>query len=220
MGFNPFQMVQTIHEYTFNNEIFAPFHINTDAEGLLKAGTGATVWDSAIVLAKYLENNASKLFNSESIAMELGCGTGLAGLVCSHYCHNVLLTDKPNVTTLPKSTIRNNKQFSNVSVMDLEWSDRTASALAIERLSKHPDIVLFSDCITWNELYVDLIETLNTVCGNDTILIFANEKRDFQQESEFFRLLNQTFRFKNVDSEEQDTVYQSDDIYLFTASKK
>ena len=57
-------------------------NIHYSPDDILSIGTGSTVWDAALVLAKYLERNA--VVNNKYV-LELGCGTGLVGLVNSFY---------------------------------------------------------------------------------------------------------------------------------------
>ena len=127
------------------------------------------------------------------------------------------MTDKPEVLQLPKESIKTN-QLENVSVTPLVWGDEQAAQSLVAE--SFPDLVVFSDCITWPNLYQDLIKTLSIVCGPKTSLIFANEKRSMDNEVEFYAGLGQLFRFNHVDEKLQDPTYQSPDIYMFTARKK
>ena len=128
-----------------------------------------------------------------------------------------MLTDKDNVLSLTKQSIESN-QLVNVDVKPLVWGEEDkALELAAQGF---PDVVIFSDCITWPNLYKDLIKTLEIVCGPKTKLIFANERRSMELEVEFYAQLSRSFHFSNVDPKLQDPVFQSEDIYLFTARKK
>ncbi|KAF9175876.1 Methyltransferase-like protein 21D [Mortierella sp. AD010] len=84
------------------------------------------------------------------------------------------------------------------------------------------DIVILSDCIWVPSLYESLIGTINTLIkpGAKTQLVIAFEKRNFSEEMEFFALLGNTFRFRDVKPEDQDPNYQSEDIYLFVCQRR
>jgi hypothetical protein len=89
-------------------------------------GIGGIVWDGALILAYYLSQTLTgPLFNG---LVELGCGTGLCGLVASLYLTKIpkiLLTDRAidlvqdNLTTVTKD-------YSSSSCCEckiLDWSD-------------------------------------------------------------------------------------------------
>ncbi|KAF9346285.1 Methyltransferase-like protein 21D [Mortierella sp. AD094] len=84
------------------------------------------------------------------------------------------------------------------------------------------DIVILSDCIWVPALYEPLIGTINALIkpGSKTQLVIAFEKRNFSEEMEFFALLGNTFRFRDVKPEDQDSNYQSEDIYLFVCQRR
>lgn len=85
-------------------------------------GTGLTVWDGAVVLAKYLE--VADLPLHDMPALELGAGTALVGMTASVLgSPRVLLTDLnytlPNVR---RSVAANAAQFKGVvEVAELDW---------------------------------------------------------------------------------------------------
>ncbi len=215
------------YEYTFNGD--GLLTVVTDPAALLKVGTGATVWDSALVLAKYLERPGTlKLFSALRSAkvVELGCGTGLVALVLARLLPNatIVVTDQPRVLELTAKSVAlcSDSVRARVSMMPLVWgnSSEAQGLLASMQPKAYPDLVVFSDLITWPELHAPLVDTLTQICGPGTQVLFANEKRDFAREAEFYALLSRDFTFSHVAPEAQDAVYKSEDIYLFTARKK
>jgi len=70
-------------------------------------GFASTVWDSAIVLARYLEVQGAAQY-AGARCVELGAGTGLPGLVLAALGAQVVLTDLPeNVALLELNVARN-----------------------------------------------------------------------------------------------------------------
>lgn len=72
---------------------------HADAE-IMQMGTGAVVWEAGVVLAKYLEKEAltSAQQSTRSVwsghhILELGCGTGVAGLAAALLGAHVVVTD-------------------------------------------------------------------------------------------------------------------------------
>ena len=57
-----------------------------------EVGVAAVVWDAAIVLGRYLEKKAPELQGKKVI--ELGAGTGVAGIVASFLGGKVTITDR------------------------------------------------------------------------------------------------------------------------------
>nr|KAJ0208177.1 hypothetical protein LSAT_V11C500252030 [Lactuca sativa] len=53
--------------------------------------TGQLVWPGARLLNEYLSNNVELLQGCS--AVELGSGVGVTGILCSRFCHEVVLTD-------------------------------------------------------------------------------------------------------------------------------
>jgi predicted nicotinamide N-methyase len=71
------------------------------------AGTGFTLWDGAIILAKYFELN-STIIQQKSV-LELGAGTGFTGMAVSMLgAERVLLTDLPYLQENLRSNVQSN----------------------------------------------------------------------------------------------------------------
>ncbi|KAJ3256939.1 hypothetical protein HK103_005057 [Boothiomyces macroporosus] len=202
---------------TFENTLpyeFEDIKLQYDPTGNLKAGTGATVWDSSFVLLKYLESQFKKGLTKDNLSIiELGAGTGLVGLSLGTMLPNaqITLTDQASVVPLLKFNAENAK-LSNVRVEILDWKQPP--------LLEQYDMIIMSDLITWPELYTPLVNTIDLLSNEETLIVFSHECRSFEKEQKFYQKLSKKFRFKNVDENEQDPVYRSDDLYLFTAKKK
>ncbi|KAF8935214.1 putative methyltransferase-domain-containing protein [Dissophora ornata] len=243
-------------EYEFNDVSIDPLEIDEDPSGLLRGGVGSTIWDAAIVLAKYLER-ASDLLASTSTTgqqainvLELGSGTGIVGLAVARMLSakgmkgsKVVLTDKENVVPLLQRNVEKNassgidiearvfdwEAVSGIKVntpADVVADSATTTAAAVpgfqDLLALEWDLVILSDAIWVPALYPPLISTINAIItpGNKTQLITAFEKRNFSEEMEFFAMLGKTFRFRDIKPEEQDSNYQSEDIYLFVCQRR
>ncbi|KAF9146000.1 Methyltransferase-like protein 21D [Mortierella sp. GBA39] len=274
-------------EYEFNNYSIEPLEIYEDPSGLLHGGVGSTVWDTAIVLSKYLEKSnilatssatASRSKRTTLNILELGSGTGLVGLAVARMLSStgqkarIVLTDKANVLPLLQRNMEKNPaEGVELEARVLDWeavsgvkakvvakasgsepdqssSEETVPATKSEStttsepssspvattttespdaddiVSTEWDLVILSDCIWFPALYGPLTGTLIRLLGPETAssskLIVAFEKRNFSEEMEFFATLGKSFTFKDVKPEEQDSNYQSDDIFLFLCQRR
>ncbi|KAJ3272288.1 hypothetical protein HDV01_005827 [Terramyces sp. JEL0728] len=202
---------------TFENTLpyeYENVQIQYDPTGNLKAGTGATIWDSSFVLLKYLALQFKMGLIKDSLnIIELGAGTGLVGIALAHLLPNstITLTDQESVAPLLKFNVESAK-LPNLKAEILDWKQPP--------LLDQYDMIIMSDLITWPELYTPLVNTIDLLCSNDTLIVFSHECRSFEKEQKFYQKLSKKFKFKNVDENDQDPVYRSDDLYLFTAKRK
>ncbi|KAG0053048.1 hypothetical protein BGZ83_001753 [Gryganskiella cystojenkinii] len=132
-------------EHEFNDYAIEPLEIYEDPSGVLRGGVGSTIWDAAIVLAKYLErspllpttppSSTAKPFN----VLELGAGTGIVGLAVARLMQSrkipgrVVLTDKENVLPLLQKNIEKNPcPDVKVSAQELDWVQVSGIPATIE----------------------------------------------------------------------------------------
>ena len=207
-------------KYVYNYDV----EIYHDPQGILKAGTGATVWDSSMVLAKYLEkqleessdNYFKQLRNREHFSiLELGSGTGLVGLILHSLFPNATLCLSDQESMLPL-LLANIKEKERIQVKELNWGNKEHMDLISKEFGKF-DLIIHSDLITWPALYSSLIETLDYFSKpKDTMIVFSHESRDFEKEAKFYAKLSKTgFTFKNVESNDQDEIFRAEEIFLF-----
>ncbi|KAI8613131.1 putative methyltransferase-domain-containing protein [Chytriomyces sp. MP71] len=249
-------MSTSAYEYELNDRV-GTVTIGQDSSGLL----GLTVWDSALVAAKYLERRLSALVetgfdgrgtfpsasssppdapaaaSAQSAAptpptpdsqpqlqnsqtqvriVELGSGTGLLGIVAARVLPtaNVTLTDTERVIPLTLQNVRINK--STATVAQLDWTLPETHSL-----HRHPNLILVSDCVYDPITFDPLINTLNSLCHDNTLILIAYERRVFDTEVIFFKKLGQHFRFRHVQPEEMDPRFRApDEIYLFLCTRR
>uniref|UniRef100_M4CI16 Uncharacterized protein n=1 Tax=Brassica campestris TaxID=3711 RepID=M4CI16_BRACM len=142
--------------------------------------TGSVMWDSGVVLGKFLEHSVdSKDLSLEGKKIvELGSGCGLVGCVAALLGGNVVLTDLPDRLRLLKKNIDTNLQRGNTRgsavVQELVWGDDPDPDL----IEPFPDYVLCSDVIYSEEAVHHLIQTLVQLCGNQTTIFLSGELRN------------------------------------------
>uniref|UniRef100_A0A1B6C5F0 Methyltransferase-like protein 21D n=2 Tax=Clastoptera arizonana TaxID=38151 RepID=A0A1B6C5F0_9HEMI len=183
------------------------------------------VWDAALVLSKYLEIISLKKGNNwmKNIkVLELGSGLGCVGLTASCFGADVLMTDLPEALEGLQYNIDTNQVVWSSSggkahARPLKWGEQID-------LDTIPDIVLFADCIYYEESIKPLMNTLIWITNSETQIILSQEERDTDRQKSLWKnFLDEFvkyFEYKIVPLEEQHPLFNSADICLLQAKKK
>ena len=133
------------------------------------AGTGSSVWDGAVVLARYLETHPAKVAGRRVV--ELGSGTGFGGLVAARLgASEVLLTDLDQCLPLIEANVRRNGLADRVAAAPLRWG---------EPADVSADVVLVADCLLpgCDVLFEPLCRTLAALLARGAAGYFVYEQR-------------------------------------------
>ncbi|XP_078358356.1 protein N-lysine methyltransferase METTL21A-like [Oculina patagonica] len=154
-------------------------------------GVAAVVWDAAIVLGRYLEKIAAELHGKKVI--ELGAGTGFAGIVASLLGGNVTITDRKMALNVTKMNVEGNlgENQNSVAIKELEWGQNVSS------FSPPFDFVLGADIVYIEETFSDLLKTLQDLCDENSIVLLSCKIR-YDRDKRFFELLSKHFRHETV----------------------
>ncbi|KAG0619012.1 hypothetical protein M758_4G109100 [Ceratodon purpureus] len=177
------------------------------------AGFASTVWDSAIVLAKYLEKWPETVVGKQCI--ELGAGCGLAGIAAAALgAKKTILTDFPENLPLLDRNAAANSLTDVVSTAPLTWG----SELALEVLKF--DVVLATDIMYYDDAVEPLLVTLQGLSGKNT-KIFMAYGRNRQAEATFMRAVEKcTLSMRKLPDSELDDVYQCVDVDVYELSTR
>ena len=138
-------------------------------------GTGGKIWLSSKVLAEYLlkqeeeeEEEEEFVYTNSLNVLELGCGTGYAGIFAAKYYEgketktsSLTLTDGGTeaLLRLCEENARQNG-IENVLACKYEWGGKMCSSLR-ERVKRFPpDLILGSDCTYERKAHEDLCESI------------------------------------------------------------
>ena len=144
-------------------------------------GFASTIWDSAIVLARYLEHRQSSSCHS---CVELGAGCGLPGIVLHALgAKAVLLTDlEDNLPLLQRNMDANCSHDGRARVEALRWGFPLPAQI---ECGAPYDLIVATDVLYVLEAVVPLVETLVALSNEKTeILIAAGRNR--QHGDDFF----------------------------------
>jgi predicted nicotinamide N-methyase len=171
-----------------------------DPNGVSQYGHGATVWDSALLLGKYMSKYEGRGAIQPGVkVLELGAGCGLSGLVASCLGADVTLTDLPNVLPLTQLNIHKNKDvlrtaivFSKLNHDDVHRPNDVV-AKALDWTKAEPmwedekfDVILGADLMYDTHLAQSLADTIaRLLTSPSSIVIISHEHRKEHVDDEF-----------------------------------
>jgi len=224
----------THHSTNVDVEMFGTtFSLKQDPNSL---NLGTTVWDSSIVFAKFVEQNAKRGdFSRQRLrgkqAIDLGAGMGLCGLALAAMGANVLSTDLAPVLPLLEHNCSSNlrpsaveglpwaKEAGKVEVKELDWYNHLHTQ---EALSHGPfDYLLAADCVYNEEHLPAFRDTCLALMTAKSLLVVINELRSESVHSRFLELMAEEFSHKKVPHSRMGSVQHPNiDIFLFRKLKK
>ncbi|XP_031263000.1 protein N-lysine methyltransferase METTL21A [Pistacia vera] len=184
--------------------------------------TGSVMWDSGVVLGKFLEQavDSGLLFLKGKKIVELGSGCGLVGCIAALLGAQVILTDLPDRLRLLKKNIETNLSHGDLqgsaTVRELTWGDDPDQEL----IQPLPDYVLGSDVIYGEGAVVDLLDTLRQLCGTQTTIFLAGELRNDSILEYFLEAAMKDFVIGRVDQSQWHPDYCSCRVVMYILVKK
>ncbi|NXM09386.1 MT21A methyltransferase, partial [Tyrannus savana] len=188
-----------------------------------RLGVAAVVWDAAVVLCAYLEMEGIDLRDRSVI--ELGAGTGLLGIVatllgkgffvCSfktlYNCSaRVTMTDREAALEFLESNVQANLPSElrpRAVVKELTWG---------KDLDNFPpgafDFVLGADIVYLEETFAELLQTLEHLCSEQTVILLACRIR-YERDHKFLKMLRDRFSVYEVHYD------SSKDVHIYKAQR-
>ncbi len=190
-----------------------PFTVVQSPLGLTaqKIGVGACLWDGAILLAAYLVAQPRYRFVGAK-CIELGAGVGLVSAVLAKLGARVITTDILKVLPLLEENMEANGVLRTAAsppeggwaeVEELEWGKENWLQRVAVMADPPPDLVLAADCC-----YIDndgvspstpaFVETCAGLCGPNTRVLVAFERRSSEVRRCFIEEAKKTFRYAEM----------------------
>lgn len=179
---------------------------------------GLKTWGSAYVFANRLRKHSSLLFagciKSDTSILELGCGTGLCGIVLGKLGFKAVITDLPEIVTNANANLELNQVQNLVTATALDWTNPGNFQFKESRYSH----ILVSDPIYSPEHPKLVVDTINLyrkpAC---TVLVQLPLREKYENERALFKRLMEEANFTAVFSEKEDGRDDwGDSRYLFT----
>uniref|UniRef100_A0A3P9HTH0 EEF1A lysine methyltransferase 3 n=1 Tax=Oryzias latipes TaxID=8090 RepID=A0A3P9HTH0_ORYLA len=137
-------------------------------------GVAAAVWEAAVHLCRFLEDQSVNLKGMRII--ELGAGTGLVGILAARLGAEVTLTDLP--LALPQlqanvsaNTLSSGWPSTEPAVLPLSWGEDHLN------FPSDWDLVLGADIIYLPETYPLLLKTLAHLCKSGAVVYLSSKMR-------------------------------------------
>ncbi|XP_022103266.1 protein N-lysine methyltransferase METTL21A-like [Acanthaster planci] len=161
-------------------------------------GVAAVVWDAAVVLAEYLESsvNAQQLAIDGKSVIELGAGTGLAGIVAALLGGNVVLTDRKVALDQLQANVEENSPKSSgrsgtISVQELSWGEN------LQEFLKPFEIIIGADIVYVEDTFPKLLQTIAHLSDRDTLVLLSCRIR-YARDERFLDMMRHQFSMAEV----------------------
>ncbi|XP_032369015.1 EEF1A lysine methyltransferase 3 [Etheostoma spectabile] len=146
-------------------------------------GVAAPVWEAALHLCRYFEEQSIELRGKRII--ELGAGTGVVGILAARLGAVVTLTDLPLALHQLQVNISANMPSSGwptslPTVLPLSWGEDHMN------FSSDWDLVLCADIIYLPKTYPLLVETLAHLCKNGAVVYLSSKMRKEHETPVFY----------------------------------
>uniref|UniRef100_A0A3Q2P343 EEF1A lysine methyltransferase 3 n=1 Tax=Fundulus heteroclitus TaxID=8078 RepID=A0A3Q2P343_FUNHE len=146
-------------------------------------GVAAPVWEAALHLCRFLEDQSVELRGRRII--ELGAGTGVLGILAARRGAEVTLTDLPLALPQLQANVSANAPpdgwpSAPPAVLPLRWGQDHLGFPA------DWDVVLCADIVYLPETYPLLAETLAHLCQNGAVAYLSSKMRREHQTQSFY----------------------------------
>ncbi|XP_054165199.1 protein N-lysine methyltransferase METTL21D-like [Oppia nitens] len=188
---------------------------------------GCVVWDAALVLAKYLDRQSSRLgLRRPALVVELGAGTGFCGLCAAALGARAVITDLADCVDLMVRNVNKNRLLigDRVAVHEYDWAQTAGGdqQLADEQLFFGHNIteinyILISDCLYYAQSVRQLYDTVDWLSSKGATVLMSYEDRDDKRPlvDKFFKLIKSKFIVNEISSDELHADYRSPDLHLY-----
>mmetsp|Transcript_3248 Transcript_3248/g.8141 ORF Transcript_3248/g.8141 Transcript_3248/m.8141 type:complete len:307 (-) Transcript_3248:82-1002(-) len=184
-------------------EILCPEHFGD--KGLVfplnkELGEAGCMFQSALVLGNFMSDRScvlSTYMTGERRIVELGCGTGLLGIIIAQMGQKIMLTDLRHVLPQIEENVRVNLEgeaAERVEVAAMAWGNEDD-----EKTSGRFDLILCSDLVYKEETKEALVHTLVALSTPDSLVAMAFERRRKTVEDSFMQLAAEHFAVEELE---------------------
>ena len=155
-------------------------------------GTSAHAWDSAFVLASFLESNPATVHSKRVV--ELGAGQAVVGVAAAIMGGDVTVTDHPLAMEVVERSVARNGAGLDLRAAALDWVQ-----LETEALDPPFDVILAADVVWMQELIVPLVKTFGMLADHTTSIFLSYQERTLDSSAALFEALaSEGFKWEPV----------------------
>lgn len=232
-------LIERIEEVHVREDFSVTLRILQDPSGMSfpEAGHGCTVWDSAIVLSRYISQNREvrRKLSEGCRGLELGCGCALSGLTAFVLGCNMVLTDVASVLPITELNIKKNEGALQTAIALSLCSGKQINSIDIQRaptpragvldwtstendLSEEEqfDVILGADLMYDKKLALPLAKTIVRHAGPSCLILIAHEFRKQVVDDSFLQAFSSVgIHFEKL----KDTGLWENDICIYQLSQ-
>ena len=202
-------MAIPLHTIFLNEFSVGPHSIRLDQEG--KLGLGGTVWEAALVLARFFEANQSLLTGVRAV-LAVGSGTGLCGIALAKvFRGDVTITDQAMYLDLLRHNKGLNDPLGNLHVEALDWR-------APQQLGDF-DLIIGTDIVYDETLHEPLLNAIEINTRPGTVVFLCNERRSSLDLKFYRRWQQRGWTITMVPQDYIDPQYRCEEMKIFKAVK-
>uniref|UniRef100_A0A7S3ZCR7 Methyltransferase small domain-containing protein n=1 Tax=Lotharella globosa TaxID=91324 RepID=A0A7S3ZCR7_9EUKA len=212
------------------------FEYKTNAGTILRLkqggeDVGGVVWTATIQFSKYLErrHEANCPCLKGLRVLELGCGTGMVGIIAGALGAKVTITDLPHVAKRAAENVEINKESvrkggGSVKAAPFTWGDRKAEIVDVGEPAF--DMILAAEVVYTKEsadLFLDALDHVfsdKKISHESTELLLAGDQRGRVGRKALLKAAIEKYDVREIPSSEMDPKWISDNVQLHTIRPK
>uniref|UniRef100_A0A0R3RG16 Methyltransferase n=1 Tax=Elaeophora elaphi TaxID=1147741 RepID=A0A0R3RG16_9BILA len=153
-------------------------------------GVAGVIWDSGIVLARYISEHPELVANRT--VLELGAGLGLPSIISTYQNAKLIhVTDRLSAVSLLGENVRQNANNDcDMKIFAFDWN--------IDKLPQKYQVILGADLIYGGITFEPLVKLFEDASDHDTVIYLCSKIR-YERDQDFYRqLLQKQFDVREI----------------------
>lgn len=197
-----------VKDLTFDGLLSRPLKVKQDGGA---AGCGGKLWPAGELLSRYMIRQPALPYHK---VLELGSGTGLAGLAVA-LGHpdardtEIIITDQSFLLPLMEANIRINDLSGRVIPRTLNWGE------PLPEFCRGVDLILAADCVYLEAAFPLLKSTLLMLTDEKDVPIIMAYKKRRNADRHFFKAMKKDFMINEISNYPEFEAFHRDNVHLF-----
>lgn len=198
-----------VKDLTFDGLLPRPLKVEQDGGAV---GCGGKLWPAGELLSRYMIRKPDLPYRK---ILELGSGTGLAGLAVA-LGHpdardtEIIITDQDVLLPLMEANVRINTLSNRVNARTLDWGE------PLPDFCDGVDLILAADCVYSEAAFPLLKATLLMLTEEGDVPILMAYKKRRKADRHFFRTMKNDFTITEISDFPEFKTFYRESVYLFS----